>query len=391
MFTALYTLLTGLLWLAALPLLPLAVFRRKYRRSLPARFLLWRNPPLKPDGLWFHVCSFGEARAIRPLLERFDPELLRLSTTTRTGYEACRERVPEQSRYLPFEPLLWFWTRPQKALVVMEAELWYLLFHVAKARGARTLLINARISERSWPSYRRFAWLYRRIFARIDRVYAQTERDRERLEVLGARNVRVTGNLKFAGIPRPTRRLPKPDGAYLVCGASTHEGEEGAILEGFRLLKSHRPEAKMLMVPRHPERFDRVARLMEGYAKLQGWSFSRFSESESLEADLVLMDRMGELVNGYAVSDLVVLGGAFEPVGGHNAAEAAQFGMPILTGPHGFNQREIFAGIEGLKIVEKEELPGAMEYPALLEPTKLRIPGDPLAPIVEELQRVLQD
>jgi NADPH-dependent 2,4-dienoyl-CoA reductase/sulfur reductase-like enzyme len=111
---------------------------------------------------------------------------------------------------------------------------------------------------------------------------------------------------------------------------------------------------------------------------------------KTLEADLVLMDRMGELVNGYAVSDLVVLGGAFEPVGGHNAAEAAQFGMPILTGPHGFNQREIFAGIEGLKIVEKEELPGAMEYPALLEPTRLKIPGDPLAPIVEELHNVLQ-
>ena len=391
MFTALYTLLTGLFWLAALPILPFFALKRKYRRSIPARFWLWRNPPVEEDGLWFHACSFGEARALRPLVERFDRATVRMSTTTQTGYEVCRALVPDQCRYLPFEPLLWFWIRPQKALVVMEAELWYLLFHVARARGAATYLINARVSDRSWPSYRRFAWFYRRIFSRIDGVYAQTQKDRERLETLGAKEVRVTGNIKFAQVPRADCPLFKPDGAYLVCGASTHEGEEGAILEGFRLLKSHRPEAKLLMVPRHPERFEKVARMMESFARLQGWSFGRYSATESLEADLILLDRMGELVNAYAVSDLVVLGGAFEPIGGHNAAEAAQFGMPILSGPHRFNQREIFAGIEGITIVEKEALAEAMEYPALLPRTRILAQGDPLEEITEELRRVLHN
>jgi len=185
-FTLFYTYLTGLLYLVALPFLPFLALRSKYRRSIPARFFLWKNPPLEADGIWFHVCSFGEARAVKPLAERFERSSLRWSTTTQTGFEVCREISPEQSRYLPFEPLLWFWTRPQKVLVVMEAELWYLLFLLAKSRGAETFLINARISERSWPSYRRFAWFYRRIFARVDHVFAQTERDRERLEALGA-------------------------------------------------------------------------------------------------------------------------------------------------------------------------------------------------------------
>ncbi|ADV45967.1 lipid IV(A) 3-deoxy-D-manno-octulosonic acid transferase [Nitratifractor salsuginis] len=388
MFTCCYTLLSAILWLAALPFLLLFSFKKKYRRSIPARFFLWKNPPLREGGIWFHVCSFGEARGVAPLVERFAPELRRMSATTQTGFESIASLAPEQSRYLPFEPLLWLWVKPQKALVVMEAELWYLLFTVAKRRGAPTFLINARISDRSWPGYRRFAWFYRRIFARIDRIFAQSEKDRERLEALGARNVEVTGNIKLAQRPQPTRQLPKPEG-YLVCAASTHEGEEGAVLEAFRELKALRPEAKLLVVPRHPERFDKVWRMMESFAKLQAWQARRFSQGESLEADLILMDRMGELINCYAISDLVVLGGAFEPIGGHNAVEAAQFGMPIISGPHYFNQEELFAGIEGITIAPKEELAEVLRYPKLLEPTRLKVRGDALERIEKEIRNVL--
>ncbi len=388
MFTCCYTLAGGALWLASLPFVLLFSFKEKYRRSLPARFFLWRNPPLQGEGIWFHVCSFGEARALAPLIERFAPGQRRLSATTRTGFEVIRELAPSQSRYLPFDPLLWFWARPQKALVVMEAELWYLLFALAKRRGAATFLINARISDRSWPRYRRFAWFYRRLFAHVDRVFAQSETDRERLEALGARHVTVTGNLKLGQIPRPTRKLQKPEG-FLVCAASTHEGEEGAILEGFRELKRLRPEAKMVLVPRHPERFEKVWRTVRSFAALQGWSVGRFSESGDLEAELTLMDALGELVNCYAVSDLVVLGGAFEPIGGHNAAEAAQFGIPIVTGPHHFNQKDLFAGIEGITVVEKERLAETIRYPKLLPPTRLKLSENPLEIIEKEIHNVL--
>ncbi len=221
-------------------------------------------------------------------------------------------------RYLPFEPLLWFWVRPQKVLAVMEAELWYLLFYLAKRRGAKTMLINARISDRSWRSYRRFAWFYRKIFLWVDEVYAQSETDRERLETLGAKRVVVTGNIKLAEPAKAAKRYPKPSG-IVVTAASTHEGEEEGILDAFLRWREGHPDAKLLIVPRHPERFEKVfglARAAAGEALRVG----RWSQTRSLEADIVVIDVMGELVNFYAVSDIVVLGGAFAPVGGHNPA-----------------------------------------------------------------------
>ncbi len=388
MFSFIYTFLSALLYLVAIPFIFLLSFKEKYRLSIPARFFLKRNPPLKEGGVWFHVCSFGEAKAAAPLVERFSPKLRRMSATTQTGFNQIKILAPTQSRYLPFEPLLWLWIKPQKALVVMEAELWYLLFSISKRRGAYTFLVNARISDRSWPKYKRFSFFYRILFTKVDRVFAQSQKDLERLEALGARNVEVVGNLKLSDRAKPTRRLSKPEG-YLVCAASTHEGEEGVILEAFKELKSLRPEAKMTLVPRHPERFEKVWRMMEAFAKFQGWSVERFSKDESFKADLTLVDCMGELVNCYSVSDLVILGGAFEPIGGHNAAEAAQFGIPIISGPHYFNQEELFAGIEGITIVDKADLKDILRYPKLLEPTRLKFGNDVIGRIEKEIKSVL--
>ncbi len=175
---------TFTLYLIALPFLILFSFKNKYKDSIPSRFFLWNNRPLKPNGIWFHSCSFGEAKAIKPLVDLLPKEILRMSTTTHTGFEAINAYTKE-SRYLPFEPLLFSWLKPQKALVVMEAEFWYLLFVLAQRRGAKTLLINARMSDRSFPKYVKMAWLYRHIFKHIDEVYAQTTLDKERLESIG--------------------------------------------------------------------------------------------------------------------------------------------------------------------------------------------------------------
>jgi len=198
-FFFLYSLVSFLIYIVALPFLILFSFKTKYRSSIPARFFLWNNRPLKPNGIWFHSCSFGEAKAIKPLVDELPSDVLRMSTTTNTGFKAITEYT-EQSRYLPFETLLFAWLKPQKALVVMEAEFWYLLFVLAQKRGAKTLLINARMSDRSFPKYQRIGWLYRQIFKHIDEVYAQTSKDKERLESLGAKNVVVTGNIKLSTI-----------------------------------------------------------------------------------------------------------------------------------------------------------------------------------------------
>ena len=386
LFTLLYTIVAALLYLAAIPFLLLFAFKKKYSRSIPSRFFLWKNPPLERDGVWIHSCSFGEARAIRPLTAKIPPELLRLTTTTATGFEEIA-RQSAQSRYLPYELLLYGWMKPQRILLVMEAELWYLLFFLARRKGARTVLINARMNERSYPRYLRLQWLYRRIFSQIDAVYAQSSEDRERLERLGAQNVQVAGNIKFAEIEKPSRKLEKPSGR-VVCAGSTHENEELLILEAFKRLKSKEPDARLLIAPRHPERFDKVGAIIDNYAGLQGWSWERYSRDENLASDITLIDSLGELINLYAVSDIVILGGAFEPIGGHNAAEAAQFGCRIISGEHYFNQKDIFAGIEGITVVKKEALAETLQEPQLLSQSRIRREAD-LQPILQEIENVL--
>jgi len=339
-----------LLYFPLLPFLLLLSLKEKYHLSIPARFLLWKNPTLPQDGVWFHVCSFGEANAIEGLLSSLPKEAIRVTTTTQTGAMVASKHSTFWA-YLPFEPLLFFWMKPQKALVVMEAEFWYLLFALAKAKGAKTLLINARISERSFPKYQRFGWLYRQIFAQIDEVYAQTTQDAQRLEALGAKEVRVIGNIKLASLPQPKEKFRKPSG-LLVCAGSTHEGEEELIVEAFLALKAIRQDARLVVAPRHPERFEAIGVLLERVANKEGLSYHRYSKQADFHSDIVLLDTLGVLVSLYAISDIVILGGAFVPLGGHNAAEPAQFGCKIISGKHYFNQVDIFQAIEGIVIVE---------------------------------------
>lgn len=385
-FFFLYSVVSFILYLIAAPLLLFFSFKHKYKDSIPARFFLWNNRPLKPNGVWFHSCSFGEAKAIKPLVDALPSTLLRMSTTTYTGFKAITEYT-EQSRYLPFEPLLFRWLKPQKVLVVMEAEFWYLLFVLAQKRGAKTLLINARMSDISFPKYVKMAWVYGHIFKHIDEVYAQTMIDKERLEFLGATNVIVTGNIKLSALPSVSKVVKKPVG-LLLCAASTHEGEEEIILKAFSDFKKEQQEAKLLLVPRHPERFKKVSSKVEDFSKNEGFSWQRYSQKENFESDIIVVDKLGELVNLYAISDIVILGGAFEPIGGHNAAEAAQFGCKIISGKHHFNQKDIFEAIEGIAVVEASNLSRRLSQHALLKATKIKHKTD-ISLIVESIKSAI--
>jgi len=387
-FFILYSIVVSVLYILSLPILYF-FFRKKskYKDSLPARFFLKNNPPFEPNGIWFHSCSFGEARAIYPIVDQLSTELLRLSTTTQTGYEAISLKQPNQSRYLPFEALLFKWIQPQKVLVVIEAELWYLLFALAHKRGAKTMLINARISERSYPRYKRFSWLYGHIFKHIDEVYAQSKEDKERLEFLGAKNVQVVGNIKLANIPSPNKKLSKPK-ALLVCGASTHEGEEELILEAFHTFRKEQNDARLIIVPRHPERFEKVKEMVADFAKEHRYTTHNFSENEAFNSDIVVVDVLGELVNIYAISDIVILGGAFEKLGGHNAAEAAQFGCKIISGEYYFNQRDIFNMIEGIAVVTPSNLAQRLQQYTQLAPTRIKHQTN-IQPILASIQKEL--
>ncbi len=352
-FSLLYFCAALLLYIAAVPLLILLSFKEKYKDSIPARFFLRNNAPLRTEGIWFHVCSLGESRALKPLLERLNDTDIAITVITQTGFEASQS-YEAQVRYLPFEIFLPFWIGKPKTLVVLEAEFWYMLFAVVAARGAKIVLLNARISERSYPKYLKLGWFYRKIFAYVDTVLVQSEIDKERFASLGARNIEVVGNIKLAQKIVVTKYYERSDVETIVA-ASTHEGEDGMILAEFAAYRKER-NSRLLVVPRHPERFEKVWELMQRVCATHQLTCKRFSQHHDFDADMVLIDAMGELNNIYAISDIAILGGAFAPIGGHNPLEPATFGCKIITGKHHFHQLELLKYVENVLVCELHEL-----------------------------------
>ncbi len=381
MFDFFYTFLAITLFGIALPFILFLSFKKKYRRSIPSRFFLWNNPPFEENDIWFHVCSLGEAKAIGAILERLEGLKIAISTITHTGYEAA-SKYAAQVRYLPFEPWLWFWIRRPKTVVILEAEFWYLLFSICTFRGARVIALNARISDRSFPKYYKMKWFYTRLFDKCELILCQSREDMARFIALGARNVEVVGNIKLAQKVEATKTYLKPDGLLIVAG-STHEGEEEGILRGFMEYRVRNPYAKLLIVPRHPERFAKVAQLIERTAPDN--SFSRWSQTQSIDADITLIDAMGELNNLYAISDIAILGGAFSPIGGHNPLEPAHFGCKIITGKHIFLQRELFKYVSHVQFVEIDGISEALISAETLPPSQVNATID-LERVMECLQ-----
>jgi len=371
-FDFFYTLLAITLFVVALPFILFLAFKKKYRHSIPARFFCKNNPPFEPHDIWFHVCSLGEAKAIAPILERLEGVKIAISTITHTGYEVA-SKYTAQVRYLPFEPWLWFWIKKPKTVVVLEAEFWYLLFSIATMRGARVIALNARISDRSFPKYYKMRWFYKRLFEKCDRIVCQSSEDRGRFIALGAHNVEVVGNIKLAQKIEATKNYPKPNGVLIVAG-STHEGEEEGIIRGFMEYRIDNPHAKLLIVPRHPERFTKVAHLIESIAPHH--SFSRWSQTQTISEEITLIDAMGELNNFYAISDIAILGGAFSPIGGHNPLEPAHFGCKIITGKAIFLQRELFKYISHVQFVELDGIAKALRSAQTLPPSQVNVTID---------------
>lgn len=358
-FSIFYFTLSVLLYLIALPLLVYLSFKAKYKESIPSRFFLFNNPRFcNENGVWFHVCSFGESKALKPILDLLPDEDVKITTVTHTG-QAQAKKYDADVRYLPYEMFLPFWVKKQRVLVVLEAEFWYMLFVVMSKRGARVILLNARISEKSAKKYLQFAWFYKKMLRHVEIIYAQSEADKNRFLALGATKIEVIGNIKLAGEIKKTKDYPKPDVEVIVAG-STHETEEESILKSFIEYKIQR-DAKLIVVPRHPERFDLVYKLMEVYATKNALTISRFSTCHDMQTDLVLIDTMGELNNIYAISDIAIVGGAFkEGIGGHNPLEPAYFGCKIITGKHIHDQRELYKYVHHVQYVQSDEIHKAL-------------------------------
>ena len=437
-----YTALAFLAWLAAAPFIFILSFKKKYRTSLKARFFLYKNPKFSPAAVHFHACSLGEVNALAPLISKF--ESVALSTTTQTGFDAARALTPN-SRYLPFENWLPFWLTGSRVLVIFEAELWLNLIRSAKARGSYVILLNARISDRSYASYLRFKLYYRKAFENIDLVLAQSELDAARLRELGAKNIKVAGNVKSANIAIATKDYSAAAAnSFVLTISNTHEGEEELILSNlndfikFRSSQStpekdpHTASArgdkslpgaelydeqgstepvnlnaasldaaisndasstmsntaplngaslnstapntvastaapqklKIILAPRHPERFAKTCEICKAWAREHGLSFERFSDGAGLGSDFILLDAFGELANFYKISNVVILGGSFlRNIGGHSPIEAASFGVPIISGRFFHNQKALYALVQNIALCEANEISSALKEP----------------------------
>lgn len=384
MFKYIYFLVASLLYILAIPYLLLKQRSKKYQEAIPAKFFLKNNPKLEENKIWFHTCSMGETRAIKPIIDKFDKNDINISVITNTGFEEAN-KFGVGVRYLPFEIFLPFWITKQKMLLVMEAELWYMLFLVAASKGTKTVLMNARINDKSYDTYKKYSFFYKQIFRYIDKIYAQNEIDKQRLQELGGKNIEVIGNLKLANVPRISKEYIKPDHVVITAG-STHDGEEELVLDAW-----NKSMGKLIIVPRHPERFDKVYELIENRYKDIHMTYHRFSKQANFDSDIVLVDMMGELNNIYAISDVAILGGGFiKSAGGHNPIEPAYFGCKLISGKTIFNQKSLFECVDNHYLIDNDELIEYLQKLDELEKSSIGKQGD-INPIIEEIKREISN
>lgn len=327
-----------------------------YRQRWAERFGLYAVPE-DSGGIWFHAVSVGEAEAAFPLIrllaERHPASPVLVTTTTPTGSARVRAVLGDsvQHVYLPYdlpgsvERFLEHF-KPHLA-VVMETEIWPNLFRACGDRRIPLAIVNARLSERSARGYRRLPGLTRDCLSSVGLVAAQTQADADRFIQIGGKpeTVCVTGNIKF-DLNQPEgwaedaaqRRQLLFGGRPVLIAGSTHEGEDQPVLVAFAAARQQFQDLALVIAPRHPERFHAVATLCGA----QGFRVVRRSQGVPLgDADVFLLDTLGELKQFYAVSDLAFVGGSLVPVGGHNVLEPASAGVPVLFGPHLFNFLEV--------------------------------------------------
>ena len=360
-------LLYSALILTLTPLLVLYLLLRSrkdpaYRQRFAERFALKLPAASAKDGIVLHTVSVGEFNAAKPLIKQLlqqYPHLpLTITCTTPTASAAIQELQAQQRElgrkiehcYLPFDyPVLmrlWLkWMQPQ-LLLILETELWPNLIANCKALSIPTLVVNARLSARSAKGYRRFSALTQPMLQNINQILTQDKASARRFGALGAKHVQVAGNLKFElDVPKTSTQLahslkPLLQGRIVWVAGSTHAGEDELLIQAYQQLKVQFPQLLLVLVPRHPERFDLVAQLLQQ----QQLNFVRRSLNGLPDADteVWLGDSMGELLSWYQLADFVFIGGSLIERGGHNPLEAMAFGKAVLSGPYVFNFQLVF-------------------------------------------------
>ena len=346
------------------------------------------------DSIWIHAVSVGEALTARALVaelkERYPGLRIFLSTTTLTGQQIARTRLQDVDAVF-FFPFDWppFVNRTLKLVrprlfIMMETEIWPNLLRACRRLGVKTVLVNGRISSRSYPRYRLARPFFRRVLADVDRFCMQSEESARRIVDIGAdpERVTVTGSLKFDSLESPAAAAGRGAGRVLryfrvpptrpvFMAASTVKGEEEPVLAAFAAVRRVQPSALLILAPRKPERFGEA----EALARAEGLRVVRRSElavDAEPRADVVILDTIGELAHLFQVATVVFVGGSLADHGGHNILEPAVHGKPIVFGRYMQNFAEIAAAFlreqAAVQVDEKGELP----------PVVVRLMGDPV-------------
>lgn len=350
-----------ILILCLLPLLLTAFLLRSrsnadYRKRLGERLGLVSST-FKKDSIIIHAASVGEVLSLKPFVENLlqqQPTLaITFTTFTPTGSTQVKtlfgDRV--QHCYLPLDcwpcTSLFLAALQPKAVVFMETEIWPNLVAQCKNKDIKLLLINGRLSEKSVASYHKFTWIIQPSLKAFSHIYCQSQDNLERFITLGANpsKTSVSGNLKYdiainASVSTKQEELSQylPRQRLIWVAASTHQGDEDIILTSFKQIKIEFPELLLILVPRHPERFDTIAQLCQ-----KSFSTVRRSEKSTIapETDIWLLDSLGELLAAFSLANVVTMGGSFSDIGGHNPLEPALFKLPIIVGPDMNNFNEV--------------------------------------------------
>lgn len=350
------------IFILAIPFILLRLIWRGSRASAyfkrwDERFGLKAAPISDKPLIWVHAVSVGEVEAARPLIESLqqgyaDHQLL-ITTMTPTGSARVISLYGEQVLHcylpydLPFAVKRFLKSANPSLGIIMETELWPNLIHYCDALDIPLVLANARLSARSAAGYQRIARLTRTMLQQFSLIAAQSQDDRQRLIALGADkdSVHAVGNLKFE-IALPASLNEEAEALRAIWGnrpvfiaASTHEGEDEIILNASRQIRAEFPDLLLILVPRHPERFDKVAAL----SQRSGFKILRRSDNGmcTREVQVLVIDSMGELPLFYGTADIAFVGGSLVPRGGHNLLEPAALGRAVLIGPYYFNFNEI--------------------------------------------------
>lgn len=376
----------------------------QYREPLRERFGVVKKE--KNESIWFHAVSMGESNAAIAIIKKLlitHPELnIIVTTTTPTGARQIHNGLGDKVTHhyspcdLPGTIKRFIRRAKPKLLVIMETELWPNWLHHLKEQNIPVILANGRLSERSAQKYEKVHSLAKEMMDAFVKVLAVNQLDAERFKRIGLTDERaiVTGNIKFdIDVPvfNDHEYYPLWKQKPVWIAASTHKGEDELILKAHQLIQVQIPDARLILVPRHPERFDSVARLIAE----SDFTMARRSQPESWsqDAQVLLGDTMGEMMKAFNISDITWIGGSFIDVGGHNPIEPAILAKPVLTGPHIFNFNEIFCDLinaGGAEMVDDETELATRVTDLLLNRSKMQEMGTKAKEVIDNNRGALE-